>query len=92
MIDRTYIYSTDDPTHKYRLELAAIGPSEDGTSKGEMLLRIVTDESTFSRAEFVAAGADKAEDSDNGFDHNLCMISVDLNEFADMVELLRKHA
>ena len=91
MIDRVYISDSDDPTCTRRLEVCAIAAS-DGGFKGEVILRIVTDESTFSRSEYVAAGADPDEFSDSSFDYGASMISVDLEEFADMVELLRKHA
>jgi len=81
---------TNDP--EYVVRLVAVRKGDSGHLEQDVVhMEVCHVESTFSRTQFTAVGADPKVDSDSNFGHEKCMFTFNLDEMIDALQLLKKH-
>ena len=92
MIESIYISDLDSPDNDYRIRLTSVlAKKGDLEGRNYLHLEVCKEYSTFSKTQYTAHGADPEVDSDNNFDYEPVMFTLDLDMFADVIESLRKH-
>jgi hypothetical protein len=89
MIESIYISDLESPENDYRIRLTPVISSKEG-GRSYLHLEICKEYSTFSKTQYTAHGADPNADSDNNFDYQPVMFTLDLDMFVNVIETLRK--
>jgi hypothetical protein len=91
-IEEVYLSDIEHDDPKYVVRFVAVLKGEKGHLDHDVLhMEICEVESTFSRTQHTAVGADPKVNSDSNFEYNKSMFTLNLDEVIDTLQMLKKY-